>query len=284
MLVLRRWIRNGAGCNPSQHSKSRLAQLRTRAALTWFAGTAAGLLVAMDCDAQTAPSQADDAWHFAVTPYLWTAGLNGSTRIGPTTPINVDASFSDIANRLSAALMAAFEARRDRWLILSDLFYIRLSDTTGPLAGGALGTAKLRLDQTIVGLGGAYRWYRDEQSFVDIGLGVRYVNLDAHITFSQSPLLPNGLAHNESVNWADGIVLIRGSRDLSSRWAIYGYADLGTGGSKWSGQLLAGAQYKWSQLIRLDVGYRILAEDYDSSNFLYDTRIQGPFLGARIQF
>jgi hypothetical protein len=238
----------------------------------------------MDCDAQSAPSQTDDAWHFAVTPYLWTAGLNGSTRIGPTTPINVDASFADIADHLSAALMVVFEARKDRWLILSDLFYISLSETTGPLAGGALGTAKLQLGQTIVGAGGAYRWVRDEHSFVDIGLGVRYVNLDAHITFSQSALLPNGLAHNESVNWADGIVLIRGARNLSSRWAVYGYADLGTGGSKWSGQLLAGAQYNWTQLIRLDVGYRILAEDYDSSNFLYDTRIQGPFLGVRIQF
>jgi hypothetical protein len=37
--------------------------------------------------AQTAPSSTDDAWHFAVTPYLWVAGLNGNTRIGPLTEL-----------------------------------------------------------------------------------------------------------------------------------------------------------------------------------------------------
>ena len=143
---------------------------------------------------------------------------------------------------------------------------------------------KLKLDQTIVGGGVMYRVVQNNDSFVDVGLGVRYVNLDTHINFSQSPLLPSGLALNESVNWTDAIVAVRASQDISSRWAIYGYADLGTGGSKWSGQLVAGAQYKWTRLISLDVGYRVLAEDYDSSDFLYDVRTQGPYLGVRIEF
>ena len=65
---------------------------------------------------------------------------------------------------------------------------------------------------------------------------------------------------------------------------MYGYADVGTGGSKWSGQLSGGAQYQWTRSIRLDFGYRVLAEDYDSAGFLYDVRTEGPYLGIRIEF
>jgi len=215
--------------------------------------------------AQTAASSNEDAWHFAVTPYLWMAGLSGNTRIGPLAPQNVDAPFSDTLRSLSAAFMGTVEARSDRWVILLDTFYVGLSQTSGPLLGGALGNVKVELNQTILGLGGAYRVIQSDTSYVDVGVGVRYVNLDTHISFSPSQLLLGGLTHKESVNWADGIVAVRGSQDLSSRWAIYGYADLGTGGSKWSGQLLAGAQYKMSRTFLFDLGYRVLAEDYKTT-------------------
>ena len=242
-----------------------------------------GFLGATGTLAQTAPSANDDGWHFVMTPYLWMAGLNGNTRIGPLAEQNVDAPFSDVVGNLSAAFMGLFEARKDRWVILLDTFYVGLSQSSGPLLGGELGTAKLKLDQTILGLGGAYRVVENENSFVDVGVGFRYVNLDAHLSLSQSPLLPSGLTHSESVAWTDGIVAIRGSYDLSSCWAIYGYADLGTGGSKWSGQLLAGAKFTMSRRTAVDFGYRVLVEDYDSSGFLYNVRTEGPYLGLRIE-
>jgi len=243
----------------------------------------AGILGATCALAQTAPSANDDAWHFVVTPYLWMAGLNGNTRLGPLAEQNVDAPFSDVVGNLSAAFMGLFEARKDRWAILLDTFYVSLSQSSGPLLGGELGTAKLKLDQTIVGLGAAYRVVENEDSFVDVGVGLRYMNLDAHLSLSQSPLLPSGLTHAAGVGWTDGIVAIRGSYDLASRWAIYGYADLGTGGSKWSGQLLAGARFTMSRRTAVDFGYRVLVEDYDSSGFLYDVRTEGPYLGLRIE-
>jgi hypothetical protein len=243
-----------------------------------------GSLLSASAVAQSAAAPAADNWQFAVTPYLWMAGLNGNTRIGPLSAQNVDAPFSDVLGNLSAGFMALFEARKDRWVLLLDTFYVGLSQTSGPLLGGALGNAKLKLDQTIVGFGVMYRVVQNDDSFVDVGLGARYMNLDSHIDFSQSPLLPSGLALGESVNWTDAIIAVRGSRELSSKWALVGYADLGTGGSKWSGQLLGGAEYKWTRSIKLDAGYRILAEDYDSPGFLYDFRTEGPYLGVRIEF
>ena len=123
-------------------------------------GCASGLLplfVTAPAIAQSAPAPTDEAWHFAVTPYLWMAGLNGSTRIGPLAPQNVDAPFSDVVGNLSAALMGAFEARKNRRVILLDTFYVSLSQTSGPLLGGELGNAKVKLNQrssaSVVGIG-----------------------------------------------------------------------------------------------------------------------------------
>jgi len=91
-----------------------------------------GFLGATGTLAQTAPSANDDGWHFVMTPYLWMAGLNGNTRIGPLAEQNVDAPFSDVVGNLSAAFMGLFEARKDRWVILLDTFYVGLSQSSGP--------------------------------------------------------------------------------------------------------------------------------------------------------
>ena len=101
------------------------------------------LTAAASAYAQQAPSTSADTWQFTATPYLWTAGQSGSARIGSVIPAqNVDATFSDIFNNLDFGAMAVFEARKDRWGILADAFYIKLSHTSDPLLGGDLGTAQ----------------------------------------------------------------------------------------------------------------------------------------------
>jgi len=99
---------------------------KSRSALLQLASGLIGTLTATCAFAQDPPSSNDDAWRFAVTPYLWMASLTGNTRIGPTSPTNVDAPFSDVVGNLSAAFMGLFEARKDRWVILVDTFYVGL--------------------------------------------------------------------------------------------------------------------------------------------------------------
>jgi len=109
--------------------------------------------------AQAEPPQ--DGWHFEATPYLWAAGLSGWTRVGARTPTaKFDANFSDVWRNLDFGAMGAFEARNGRWAILFDAIYVKLSKTSDPLLGGALGTARLKGDQTILQLAGAYRGKR----------------------------------------------------------------------------------------------------------------------------
>jgi hypothetical protein len=97
------------------------------------------LNAALAC-AQEEHSNAQGTWEFRVAPYMWAAGQSGSARIGTRIPAqNVDASFSDVFSSLDFGAMAAFEARKDRWRILVDAFYIQLSKNSQPLLGGSTG-------------------------------------------------------------------------------------------------------------------------------------------------
>lgn len=243
------------------------------------------LMGATSLHAQQAQTTTADDWQFTATPYLWTAGQNGSARIGTRLPAqNVDASFSDILSNLDWGAMAAFEARKDRWGILADLFYVQLSKTSDPLLQGALGTAGLKADNTLVEVAGAYRAWQNDAVWLDVIGGVRYFNLHASISLSSSPLLPAGRYQSDTRDWTDGFVGVRSKQRIADHWALVEYLDIGAGGSSYSYQAIAGVEWSISQTFGLQLGYRLLAEDYDTTGFLYNMRTAGPYLGLSIKW
>jgi opacity protein-like surface antigen len=226
-----------------------------------------------------------NGWQFEATPYLWAAGLNGWSRFGANTPtVPLDASFSDVWRDLDFGAMASFEARKGRWAILFDSIYIKVSQTSDPLLGGALGTAELGLKETILQLAGAYRVYDSAVVPVDVLAGVRYAHISGDLSFSPSALLPGGGSRSDSVGWTDGFVGVRATYALTDKCSLVGYADAGAGGTKHSWQVLAGANYAFSKTIVGKVGYRILSMDYEKPDFLYDVKTSGFFAGVGIRF
>jgi hypothetical protein len=236
-------------------------------------------------EAQETPGSASGNWDFTFTPYLWAAGQNGSMRIGSRLPTqNVDASFSDILSNLDLALMASFEARQGRWGILADAMYIDLSKTSEPLLNGALGTATVGGRNTLVEAAGAYRVVDGGESWLDVLVGVRYFNLGANLRLSNSTLLPAGRYQSSSQDWTDGVVGLRARQSLSEHWAVQGYVDVGTGGSSLSYQLAGALAWDISRSFGLQLGYRLLSEDYNKTDLLYDMRTGGPYLGFSLKF
>jgi opacity protein-like surface antigen len=228
---------------------------------------------------------APDAWQFEATPYLWAAGLDGWSRVGARTPTaKLDASFSDVFRNLDFGAMGAFEARKGPWAIVFDSIYIKLSQTSKPLLGGALGTAELSLKQAILQLAGAYRVLDRSGVTVDVLAGVRYTYVNGDLSFSQSALLPGGPSRSDSVSWTDGFAGVRAAYALTEKWSLVGYVDGGAGGTKHSWQFLAGANYAFSKIIVAKVGYRILSMDYEKPDFLYNVKTSGVFAGVGIRF
>ncbi len=93
---------------------------------------------------QASTASADDAWHFAVSPYLWFPGVHG-TAVGPNdNGLGFRASPSDLLSHFQIGLMGAVEVRYKRIVTSMDIFWLRLQDNTAiplpPAIGhGAIG-------------------------------------------------------------------------------------------------------------------------------------------------
>ena len=65
------------------------------------------------------PDPDPDKWQFQFSPYLWIAGINGRTGLGNLV-VDVDAGLADENVDLNFGLMGTFEARKKRFIILTD--------------------------------------------------------------------------------------------------------------------------------------------------------------------
>jgi opacity protein-like surface antigen len=231
-----------------------------------------------------AQATTSDQWQFEATPYLWAAGMNGWTRIGARTPTaKIDPSFSDVWRNLDVGAMGSFEARKGRWAAIFDSVYVKLSATSDPLPGGT-STARVGLKEAILQLAGAYRVLDSAVTPVDVLVGARYTYLYGDLSFSPGAIIPGTRSRSNSVNWTDGFVGVRGIYNFMEKWALVGYADAGAGGTKHSWQLLAGVNYNISKMFVARVGYRIISMDYEKTDFLYNVKTSGIFVGVGIRF
>lgn len=235
--------------------------------------------------------RAEPTWQFEFTPYLWAAGLSGTTRIDgrPEAGLGVDQSFSDILSHLNAAAMGLFEVRHGQWGLLADALYVKVGQTGG--VSGAMGflslTASAQVTQEVYSLGGAYR-LDDTVDPIDLIVGFRYgaVKGDVSISISSPPVpVPNQRFVNTK-DWVDPVIGIRIQHPLTQRWSLTGYADVGGFGvgSRRSWQAVAGANYKFNERLVGKLGYRYLSFDYEDRNFYWKVADSGPCAGLGIRW
>lgn len=229
--------------------------------------------------AGSAPPQ-PKGWEFAITPYLWGAGLDGDVKVGRLPSAGVEASFSDLLHVLDFGLMGAFEARKDRWGVLSDAVYVKVQDTkTAP--NPAFGDAEADVVQQMYSAAGTYRVLEGTTS-VDVLVGARYEYISADLGLSGG--IGSGRRVSDSKSWWDGFAGARVVYRPAKAWTVNGYLDVGAGGSKLSWQAVAGASYAFNKTVALAFGIRYLSEDYDNGTFVYDVAMAGPFAGVAFRF
>ena len=224
----------------------------------------------------------DDKWHFQLSPYLWIAGINGRAGVGDLI-VDVDSGLTDDNVHLNAGFMATFEARRNRWIVLTDLQYSNLGTerpTPGPLFSDATAEFKTFILDPEVG----YRVAANQEKGRSLDLlgGVRIWHLRANLDLD--PGLLSARSGSRSKNWVDAVFGARGRFALTNRIVLVGKADLGGGGSQFTYQLFGGAAFNVSRRVSLIGAYRVLHVDYDKDNFLFDMSLTGPVLGASFRF
>lgn len=232
-------------------------------------------------------------WQFEFTPYLWMTGMTGDVQAGRLPKTEMDMSFSDILDVLDFGLMGAFEARKDRWGILLDAQYMKVSDSatarrTGPGPIGATLTAKasVEAEQTLLAVAVAYRLL-DESTALDVIGGARYLKMDVEADIEGSLFGQSGeVQRSGDKDWVDPYIGLRVQRPLSEKWAFTGYGDVGGFGvgSDFTWQVAVGLDYAFSKSVTGKFGYRYLNIDYDKHDFLYDMENSGLYVGAGFRF
>ena len=210
----------------------------------------------------SAGSAASDEWQFALTPFLWAAGLDGTVGIARR-EVSFEATAKDIMKSLDMGFMVDFGARRNRWSFQTDLVYVDLGkDVTVEGAGGIVGGQNPQLDMRLTLIDGTVG-YQIAPSF-DVLAGVRGVST------SQSISNDLGTLADADGGFVDPIVGGRFQRDLSRKVWINVRGDVGGFGvgSEFSWFLSGAAGIRLSHLISLDFGYRAWSFDYESDNDL----------------
>lgn len=247
---------------------------------------AVGLLLLLAVTAARADTD-PDAWNFTLTPYVWVPGIDGSFKIPPAAEIPdpvLPVSKSNVINALNFVAMISFEARKDRWSIYADVFYVSLSfERTAPT--DFVIKAKLDDKTAVAELAGAYQVWRSASnaSHFDILGGVRYAGIHNDVTLI---LESREFDFSSHANLPDAIIGVKGEARFGDeeRWFIPYYADVGGGSSNHTSLTSVGIGYTygWGDLA---LNYRYLEYQPGNGGSTFNTfKLYGPMLAASFHF
>lgn len=274
--------------------------------------TGVSLLAPLGAKAET-PA---DGWQFSVMPYLWLPGVSGKLNYGPpprgggTANVSVDAA--TLLDNLDLAFMIAGEARKDRWLVATDIIYLDFSHADSTVRSVDLnpGTGPIRIDtvglnastdSSLTGwlwtLAGGYAAVQDPKASLDAIAGFRLLSLKTSTNWNlNASLTANGplgatatFGRSGSVEKSDnlwaGIVGAKGRIKLGEGpWFANYYADIGGASSlfTWQGAAGVGYGFKWGDVI---LDYRYLYYSQSGNDKLIDNLSFGGFgLAANFRF
>lgn len=234
-----------------------------------------------------------DKWQFELTPYMFGAGLNGTTGFrGVTT--DVDMSFGDVLNNLDSGFMGLGEARKGRWSFAFEGVYIKLKGEEtkswdGPLGNTGTGTLEATVTEQMYQFSVANRVVDDNMK-VDLIGAARYTGIDSDLDLvltTGSPLLPDGSRSiSDSQAWWDPVIGVRALKPLGEKFSLVWYADVGGFGvgSDLTFQLLAGLNWQFAKHVSAKIGYRYLYQDYENDGFVWDMASSGFYFGMGFKF
>jgi hypothetical protein len=234
-----------------------------------------------------AAQPACDERRFSLMPYLWLptidVTLNLRTPFG-NPEVNAKAHPGDYLSEVEMALMLVFEARKGKWLLFSDVTYMKLSDDTsavksvnfgGPVVSSTLNTnTQTDVYSAIWTVAGGYNLVQDPKVSLDLFGGARYLYLKSETSWQLTATVmgpgpgqsfPASGSDTERGDVWDGIVGVKGRVKLGpGSWFVPYYLDAGRGQSKstWAVQTGIGYVFRWGDLI---LGYRYLAWEQDDN-------------------
>ncbi len=221
-------------------------------------------------------AQAED-WSGQVTLYGWGAGVTGDFTPfagGPT--LSFEKSLSEVLEDLDGALFVTGLARRGDLVLFGDLTY-SASSRSGLVPPGIPAAGELTMRSLTLAAG--KRFDAGGGTTVDVLGGVRAWDIDGAVI---SPVLSVA----PSASFVDPILALRVNTQLSDRWSVLSYVDVGGFGvgSDFTWQVAVTANYQARDNLYLSAGWRHLAVDYEKGGTVFDGAMSGPVIGVTLTF
>lgn len=205
--------------------------------------------------------------------YVWGADIGVDYR-----DRSVDASFSDVVDKLDMGFMGHVEAQGDGFGGFVDVVYMSVSDgrTVGPLS------ARGELDMTLMDLAMVWSPSAERYTGLEAFGGIRYLSTDADVRLTPpaGPPVTAGIDNS----YTDFLVGGRYAAPINENWRLIFSGDLSAGDSEgtWS---LAGYGVYWNGRHRFYAGYRHLEAEIEARNTeRVDMSFSGPVVGYGFAF
>jgi opacity protein-like surface antigen len=198
---------------------------------------------------------------------------------GRTTDASID--FGTVWDHLEGVFTLRFNAMyREKFGIFVDYNYLDLGKEKTTVV---VGNIEASFTSQILNLAGTYRFLNGPHSLDGVA-GIRYTKLDAGINLTDF-----GVDLDGDHSWVDPIVGLRYNYQISERWTVRLYGDIGGFGaaSDFTWQTLGLIEYQPWKNVAIAAGYRAIGTDYESSGadaFTYDATIYGPVVGIDIRW
>ncbi|GAA3098702.1 hypothetical protein GCM10010520_50290 [Rhizobium viscosum] len=229
------------------------------------------------------PRPADaDKWTFSMAPYFWAAGITGDTGVFGLPEVHVDESFGDILSDLDFGFMAAGDARYDRFSIVTDIIYARITTDSATPRGVLADEVDLKTETFTAMIGAGYSVIDEPQGRLDVIGGVKIWYTETTISFSGGPL--GGVSGTDDATWVDAVAGVRGMYSITPSVYLTGWGLIGAGGADLDWDVMAAIGYKWNDAISAVAGYRALGVNYSDDTLTNDIVEHGPILGVVFHF
>ena len=224
----------------------------------------------------------DGKLHLAFTPYLWFAGMHGTTGVrGFYT--SVSASPGELLSHFNMGLMGTTSVRKNRFVMPVDMMWIRLTDNhslpENPVGFNAI---DFRAGQFLLTPTAGYRIVDKWNLKVDALVGIRYWHLGEKLTFS--PAVRGGVSTSQ--NWVDGLGGARFQMFITPKLSMVIAGDAGGGAALPDYEVVGLVGLKVKKCTVLQAGWRYMDVHYRNNNnlYLYDVATAGGIIGATFTF
>lgn len=226
-----------------------------------------------------AQEQSDD-WEFRIAPYLWGISIEGSSTVGTTPAMDIDADFGDILSNLNMALSLHTEFAKGKWTFVIDPTYISLEIDDAVVAEMPPVNIDMEIDIWLVEVWSSY----EVVDHWELLGGLRWQSQTIDVDGTLAMMAVNMELADE--DWTDFFVGFRTIYDLSADWYFAGKMDVvlfGDSDTSWNALASVSRRLGKNDQMALTLGYRYFKDDLDTGSgattFKWDVDQHGPFVG-----